>query len=180
MNEDETSHNNCNPLKSPCLFNIREDPCERINLASSRPMVLLSLENALVKYKKGIKKPQNLPSDENADPRKWNNTWVPWQDCEDVQRKHVGKSNLTPVGIAVLVTLCTLFLIVIISLIVISAKTKGKKANSKPDMFTEETMDAPTSVVHVKTNDVTKQNESFEDSEHVRQNSIRNGPKSID
>lgn len=179
-NDDETSHAKCNPMESPCLFNIREDPCERLNLAEQRPMVLLSLENALKRFKKGAIEPQNVPEDINADPRKWNNTWVPWQDCEDVQTKHIGNSNLTPTGIAVLATLCTLFLIVVMILVAISVKTKVKKTISTPDVFNEENLDAPTSVVHVKTENPTDKIETFENNEHVRQNSIRNGSKSIE
>lgn len=142
-------------------------------------MVLLSLENALLQYKNGVMKPQNVPIDLNADPRKWNNTWVPWQDCEVVQTRHIGNTNLTPTGIAVLATLCTLFLAVVIILIIISVKSKGRKDDDKTDGF-EETADAPTSVVHVKTNDTVDRIENFENSEHVRQNSIRNAPKSIE
>lgn len=140
-------------------------------------MVLLSLENALIRYQKGAVQPQNVPEDINADPRKWNNTWVPWLDCEDVEAKHIGNSNLTPTGIAVLATLCTLFLIVVMALITLSIKTKVKKADSTPEMYTEESMDVPTSVVHIKTDNPT---ENFENNEHVRQNSIRSAPKSIE
>lgn len=140
-------------------------------------MVLLSLENALLKYKKDQMQPQNVPEDRNADPRKWNNTWVPWQDCEDVQTKHIGNTNITPTGIAVLATLCSLFLIVILILISLSVKSRIKKADSSPEINNEENLDVPTSVIHVKP---AEKNDGFENSEHVRQNSIRHDTKRIE
>lgn len=177
---DENSYAKCNPLESPCLFNLREDPCERINLAAERPLLLLSLENALVRFKKEAREPQNVPSDDNADPRKYNNTWVPWQDCEEIHTKHIGNLTLTPTAIAVLATLCTLFLIVVIILVALSVKSKMKKTPSSDAVYNEDTLDAPTSVVHVKTESQAENNEGFENSEHVRQNSLRIASKSID
>lgn len=48
----ETNHTTkadteCRPDISPCLFNIRDDPCEQVNLALDRPLVLHSLEESL-------------------------------------------------------------------------------------------------------------------------------------
>lgn len=37
----------CQPQISPCLFNIRDDPCEQVNLAADRPLILHSLEESL-------------------------------------------------------------------------------------------------------------------------------------
>lgn len=179
-NPDEISKTICNPLKSPCLFNLREDPCERINLATQRPLIVSSLENALMKYKKSQVKPQNTPEDPNADPRKWNNTWVAWQDADVVITTPINDWPLTPTGIAVLVVLVVLFLIVVAILIVLSFKTKVKKVSSNSDIFpTDDTLDAPTSVVHVKT-ESKNEKDSFEHNERSRQNSFRNVPKSIE
>ena len=35
--EDKSTE--CKPMEAPCLFNLREDPCERVNLAAARPQV---------------------------------------------------------------------------------------------------------------------------------------------
>lgn len=37
--EAEAEASECKPMESPCLFNLREDPCERVNLALARPQV---------------------------------------------------------------------------------------------------------------------------------------------
>lgn len=71
----------CRPLEAPCLFNLRDDPCETTNLASTRPLVVLSLEESLSRYRKSAVPPGNPKSDDpNADPAFWNNTWVNWAD----------------------------------------------------------------------------------------------------
>lgn len=179
--EDEVTHVKCNPLESPCLFNVREDPCERNNLATARPMILTSLENELIKFKKTQMEPQNVPEDLNADPRKWNNTWVPWQDCEEVQTKHLNDWPLSPTGIAVLSTLCILFLAVVMILIALSVKTKVKKVNSSSEIFTiDESLDGASSVVQVQMENTIEKPGSFESTEKARQFSGMTVPKSID
>ncbi|PSN49058.1 hypothetical protein C0J52_10594 [Blattella germanica] len=70
----------CRPMEAPCLFNIRDDPCETINLASTRPLVLHSLEESLERFRNSMVKPLNIPGDPMANPIHWNNTWVNWKD----------------------------------------------------------------------------------------------------
>lgn len=70
----------CRPQEAPCLFNIRDDPCETINLAHVRPLVLHSLEESLERYKKTMMKPLNVPGDPMSNPTYWNDTWVNWKD----------------------------------------------------------------------------------------------------
>ncbi|KAJ9596973.1 hypothetical protein L9F63_012003 [Diploptera punctata] len=70
----------CKPLEAPCLFNIRDDPCETTNLASSRPLVLHSLEESLERFRKTMVNPLNVPGDPMANPLYWNGTWVNWMD----------------------------------------------------------------------------------------------------
>jgi len=70
----------CRPQEAPCLFNIHDDPCETINLAHARPLVLRSLEESLERYKKTMIKPLNIPGDPMSNPIYWNDTWVNWKD----------------------------------------------------------------------------------------------------
>lgn len=41
----------CRPREAACLFNIREDPCERRNLADLRPDILSHMEDLLSRYR---------------------------------------------------------------------------------------------------------------------------------
>ncbi|KAJ8890447.1 hypothetical protein PR048_009956 [Dryococelus australis] len=72
----------CNPLQAPCLFNIRDDPCETEDLAEQRSAVLHSLEAVLEKYRRSTVRPLNSPGEARANPALWNVTWSPWQDAE--------------------------------------------------------------------------------------------------
>lgn len=81
----------CRPTEAPCLFNIREDPCERVNLAAARPQVLQSLEEALARYRRSMVPPGNVPTDPLADPALWNGTWTNWCSEQD-ERQRLGDS----------------------------------------------------------------------------------------
>jgi len=70
----------CRPREAPCLFNIHDDPCETINLAHARSLVLHSLEESLERYKKTMMKPLNIAGDPMSNPVYWNDTWVNWKD----------------------------------------------------------------------------------------------------
>lgn len=70
----------CDPLVSPCLFNIREDPCELVDLSAVRPLVAMSLSQSLERWRRTALPAANIAGDDNANPALWNNTWVPWQD----------------------------------------------------------------------------------------------------
>ncbi|XP_075214338.1 arylsulfatase B-like [Lycorma delicatula] len=70
----------CRPNIAPCLFNIRDDPCEQVNFAEDQPLVLQSLEESLLRYRATVVKPRNIPEDPEADPALWNHTWVSWHD----------------------------------------------------------------------------------------------------
>ncbi|XP_043266664.1 arylsulfatase B-like isoform X2 [Venturia canescens] len=71
----------CNPVESPCLFNIKEDPCEHINLAKKRPVILVTLEEALLKYRVTAIPEANVPEDPQGDPALWKGVWVSWRDA---------------------------------------------------------------------------------------------------
>nr|XP_031848880.1 arylsulfatase B-like [Nomia melanderi] len=70
----------CDPLRAPCLFNIARDPCEMVNLAEKRPLILAILEKIVMKNRLTVVPPSNLDGDPRADPALWNNTWTSWDE----------------------------------------------------------------------------------------------------
>ncbi|XP_054266641.1 arylsulfatase J [Macrosteles quadrilineatus] len=70
----------CLPLKNPCLFNIKADPCEENNLASRYPQVLRHLDYLLGVHNATAVPPSNLPLDHQGDPRLWDHTWTNFGD----------------------------------------------------------------------------------------------------
>lgn len=75
-----SSRTECNLLQAPCLFNVRNDPCEENNLATAYPEVLQLLEMSLKEMNATAVPPGNLPWDPRADPRFWDHTWTNFGD----------------------------------------------------------------------------------------------------
>ncbi|XP_037905107.1 arylsulfatase B-like isoform X3 [Hermetia illucens] len=73
----------CNPSKSPCLFDIENDPCERYNLADRFPQDLERLKSDVEYFRLHTEKPVRVPADPACDPRYYNLTWTWWQDLTD-------------------------------------------------------------------------------------------------
>lgn len=71
--------NNCDLFKSPCIYDIVNDPCERVNLATSNPtlfnMMLQLFDDKLKTVVPSLRK----PGDPAADPKYFNYTWNWWQ-----------------------------------------------------------------------------------------------------
>uniref|UniRef100_A0AAG5DPC4 Sulfatase N-terminal domain-containing protein n=1 Tax=Anopheles atroparvus TaxID=41427 RepID=A0AAG5DPC4_ANOAO len=80
----------CEPLVSPCLFNIVDDPCERRNLAAQHPDVLRALEADVQHFRARGAKSRGQPSDSRANPALHNYTWTWWQDESSVKPNHNG------------------------------------------------------------------------------------------
>lgn len=70
----------CKPLIAPCLFNIKNDPCEQNNLADMYPEILQLLEISMSEINATVVPPSNLPWDPRADPRFWDHTWTNFGD----------------------------------------------------------------------------------------------------
>ncbi|XP_049544625.1 arylsulfatase B-like [Anopheles darlingi] len=70
----------CNPLITPCLFNLHEDPCERVNQAAKHPVLLATLTAEVLYYRLRSAKPRNQPPDSRSDPARFNYTWTWWQE----------------------------------------------------------------------------------------------------
>ncbi|KAK3932621.1 Arylsulfatase J [Frankliniella fusca] len=97
----------CSPTEAPCLFNVRDDPCERVNLAASRPEVLQSLEEALRRHRRTMRAPGNVPKDPMADPALWNGTWTSWCSEQDDQGLGEGQQRVQLTLAAAAVSLAT-------------------------------------------------------------------------
>ncbi|XP_025086916.1 arylsulfatase B-like [Pomacea canaliculata] len=61
----------------PQLFNIRNDPEERVNLADSEPEMLQFMMARLHKWMVSGVPPQNAPVDPKSDPKNWGGVWTP-------------------------------------------------------------------------------------------------------
>uniref|UniRef100_A0A182Q886 Sulfatase N-terminal domain-containing protein n=1 Tax=Anopheles farauti TaxID=69004 RepID=A0A182Q886_9DIPT len=91
---DELAGNPCEPLKSACLFNIVEDPCERNNQAREFPALLAELESDINNYRNRGVPSRRKPSDGRSDPARHNFTWTWWLDEEIPQRPPNGLQHL--------------------------------------------------------------------------------------
>ncbi|KAM7341897.1 arylsulfatase B isoform 2-T2 [Cochliomyia hominivorax] len=82
----------CKPLQNPCLFNIKDDPCEKYNLAQKYSNILNALIEELNYYNSTAVPPSNLPLDPRANPSRWNYTWTNFGDYEEYENsfKFVG------------------------------------------------------------------------------------------
>uniref|UniRef100_T1IX37 Sulfatase N-terminal domain-containing protein n=1 Tax=Strigamia maritima TaxID=126957 RepID=T1IX37_STRMM len=78
----QNASENCQPQLKPCLFNIKEDPCEFHNLALDKPDVLQMLLDKLNDYNSTAVPPVNKPDDPRANPRLHGYAWVPWINTE--------------------------------------------------------------------------------------------------
>ncbi|XP_034183230.2 arylsulfatase B isoform X1 [Osmia lignaria lignaria] len=118
----------CNPTEAPCLFNIEKDPCEMVNLAERRPLILAILERVLTNYRLTMVPPSNVPDDPKANPLLWNNTWTSWDDPNPLALAFKINEYHTRSGpaIAVMSIICGLFIVGVITLFAL----KCDKSNS--------------------------------------------------
>merc|ERR1712168_1485969 len=68
----------CDPVAAPCLYNIKEDPCEYHNLAGVEPDVLEMLLEKLHAYNLTAVPPYKSTIDPNADPKNFDGCWTSW------------------------------------------------------------------------------------------------------
>lgn len=114
--------NECDLARAPCLFNITQDPCERINLAEQKSLEVMHFKQTIEKYRKSAVKPRNIPQDPSADPIKWNNTWTNWKDYENKIKEKIVINNLSPLAIGLLISAVVVVLFVITTLISLNTK----------------------------------------------------------
>ncbi|KAL5008189.1 hypothetical protein ScPMuIL_013770 [Solemya velum] len=61
----------------PQLFNLQDDPEERVNLANDRPDLVRQLQRRLDKYRKSMVRSFDPPDDHSGLPRHFNDIWSP-------------------------------------------------------------------------------------------------------
>ncbi|XP_072026941.1 arylsulfatase J-like isoform X2 [Amphiura filiformis] len=69
---------NCNSTIAPCLFNIRNDPCEFYNIAPWNQDLVKELQARVQAWNATAVTPANQPIDPKADPKLHGGYWVPW------------------------------------------------------------------------------------------------------
>lgn len=76
----------CDPLQTPCLFDIETDPCERINVAANYPKIMSYFEG-LVAFElwKSVPSARVPIPDPLANPAFHNNTWTWWRDSNSCE-----------------------------------------------------------------------------------------------
>ncbi|CAL1528370.1 unnamed protein product [Lymnaea stagnalis] len=74
----ENASINCQPEKAPCLYHLRDDPCEYNNLATSLPITVQQLMARLNLYRDTMIPPANKPIDPNGNPQLHGGVWGPW------------------------------------------------------------------------------------------------------
>ena len=132
--EVEDPSSKCIPARSPCLFNLNDDPCETTNVIDKHPMIVSELEDAILRYKRGALPIRNQPRDPNADPAKYNGTWINWMDYEHVQRHKIVYNQLSPLATGLISTTCVVFFFLILILLGLSYKRSSKPYKFK-DLF---------------------------------------------
>lgn len=147
----------CHPNDAPCLFNVRDDPCELVNLANENPLIMSILEDALVQIKKTMVPPINKPQDPKANPALHNGTWTNWNDLEDIQREKIPFDSLSPLAIGLIATACVVFLIVIVVLLAITLRRNNGNKFRDSDIFSslEDARDQPTTELTLKSCELT-------------------------
>ncbi|KAK7469502.1 hypothetical protein BaRGS_00036481, partial [Batillaria attramentaria] len=72
-----TSDQQLQPKWPPRLYNIKEDPEERDNLAEAQPDMMRFMLTRLDQWMKSGVPPQNQPLDPRGDPKNWGGVWTP-------------------------------------------------------------------------------------------------------
>lgn len=161
----------CKPLESACIFNISEDPCERINRAQDRPDILNNLQSLVEKYRKTAIKPRNIPRDPNADPALYNNTWTNWRDWDEVQKQKISEKSLSPLAIGLISAAC--FVVILAVIIVVGIRVKRLPKSTRSFSLSDDPTDPATIEMAPKV-------QMFEDRELQIRNSLKDCGKSVE
>ncbi|XP_030845455.1 arylsulfatase I isoform X2 [Strongylocentrotus purpuratus] len=64
--------------RKPCLYNIRDDPCEYNNIADWNQDIVEAMKARLQEYRRSAVEPRNQPLDPQSNPKLHGNVWEPW------------------------------------------------------------------------------------------------------
>ncbi|XP_072172237.1 arylsulfatase I-like [Diadema setosum] len=80
----ENASTNCNyTAHQPCLYNIREDPCEFYNIAEWNQELVELMTVRLEQYRRTAVPPRNKDVDPKSNPKYHDHAWVPWVKLDD-------------------------------------------------------------------------------------------------
>lgn len=72
----------CNSLTALCLFDLRQDPCERNNIALNHPHKVQALLQRLQELRDSMVPMKNKFMDPNSNPKYHNSTWTWWKQTK--------------------------------------------------------------------------------------------------
>lgn len=107
----------CDAIVAPCLFDLKNDPCETTNLAAAMPSVLSQLKKEVNYYGRIAKEPRNKPGDPKSNPAFYNGTWTWWID--EIENNG-GTGRFFTRGYVIACTLCSLLLLTVNDMVRIS------------------------------------------------------------
>ncbi|XP_012232594.2 arylsulfatase B-like [Linepithema humile] len=133
-NVTEEEKISCNPLISPCLFNIQNDPCEMINIIHQEPFIAIKLKMALAIRRLSMVPPNNKNSDPRANPKFWNNTWTCWRDS--LSQRLITSDHISSTFIATSLIIFTLLIITGVTFYIVAYTTLLKQRTPKHNLST--------------------------------------------
>lgn len=113
-------------MTAPCLFNIEQDPCEMVNLAERRPVIMAILERILMKYRITAIPASNLDGDPRADPTLWNNTWTSWCETDPLALSYTNVEELKQYSGPAIAVMSIIFGLFIVGIMMLFALKCGK------------------------------------------------------
>ncbi|XP_076664644.1 arylsulfatase I isoform X2 [Andrena cerasifolii] len=123
----------CDPMRAPCLFNIQKDPCEMVNLAEKRPLILAILERILMRYRLTAIPPSNLGGDPRADPSLWNNTWTSWDEANPLALSYTSTDEFQSHPGSSIAVMSIIFGLFTVGVMTIVALKCGKSVSSNEE-----------------------------------------------
>jgi len=99
-----SNHLECVPKLAPCLYDLKNDPCERNNIAPGNKVMVETLKERLRHFNESVAYSSvPLASDRRGDPANYGMVWQPWID--------VNRAASTTLSFSVLILVTAFFLL---------------------------------------------------------------------